>query len=72
MDLREIWCDIVYRNMWLNLWIVAGCFEQGDEPMSSTSNTEVLEVLDQLSDQLLVTQLAASWSEFFTEMGYVF
>jgi len=46
MDLREILCDIVYRYMWLNLWIVAGCFEKGDEPMSSTSNTEVLEVLD--------------------------
>lgn len=72
MDLREILCDIVYRYMWLNLWIVAGCFEKGDEPMSSTSNTEVLEVLDQLSDQLLFTKLAASWSQFFTEMGYVF
>ena len=46
MDLREIWCDIVYIYMWLNFWIVVGCFEQGDEPLSSTSNIEVPKVLD--------------------------
>jgi len=46
VDLREIWCDIVYRYMWLNLWIMVGCFEQGDGPLSSMSNIKVLEVLD--------------------------
>jgi hypothetical protein len=46
MNLREICSDIVYRYIWLNLWIVVGCFEQGDEPLSSTNNIEVLEVLD--------------------------
>jgi hypothetical protein len=47
MDLKEIWCDMFYRYMWLNLWFMVGGYEQGDEPVSSTSD---IEVLDYLSD----------------------